>query len=181
MNDPETQLPLRGEPLAQSIETLNVTSVSGKYYNSTLNYSGEWYNFTMDFSAYQNTVYWLGYYSDNYTRYFFDYNDGFLSVTSQPKDELTSLLPDTWAYEGKSIMSICALYTFAEPQPTPTLPPDSSDIQSSSGELASGGSFGYTIIVLAIIGGESTVALAYQIHKKKKNTRHQELGAMSTR
>ena len=131
--------------------------------------SGEWYNFTMNFHAIQNTVYWLGYYSDNYTRYFFDSDSGVLSVTSQPKDELSSSLPDSWAFEGESTMSLYALYTFAEPQPTSTIPPDSSGIHASSPELASTENFRYTIVVLAIIGAESAVAVAHQIFKKKKS------------
>jgi hypothetical protein len=114
-NEPETQLPQGDAPIAQSIDTLNVTSVSG-----------EWYSFTMNYPASPNTVYWLGYYSDNFTHYFFDANNNYISLTSQPEPGNSTWIPVGWYYKGKSIMSLYALYTNADPPtptPTPTLTP----------------------------------------------------------
>jgi len=58
-NEPDANFPQGGEPLAQSVDALNMTSESG-----------EWCDFTMNFPASQNATYWLGYYSDNFTQYF---------------------------------------------------------------------------------------------------------------
>ena len=160
-NEPDANFPLGGEPLAQSSNTLNVASVSG-----------EWYNFTMNYPASQNTVYWLGYYSDNFTRYFFDANSDHISVTSQPKDENSQWFPVVWHYQGKSIMSLYALYTVADPQPsstpmsTPT--PDLADSAISDNSKPAQ-SFQDTFFVLLIIGGESAIVITDQ-NRKKKNT-----------
>jgi hypothetical protein len=146
-NDPETHLPREGQPLAQSLETLNVTSVTG-----------EWYNFTMNFTASQNTVYWLGYSSENFTRYFFDAGGDSLSVTSQP--ERSSLLPTVWSYEGNSAMSLRAYYTFATPKPT--INPSHQD---STPEQVSG--LQDILPVFLIICLESGIMFTYRIRKNR--------------
>jgi hypothetical protein len=149
-NDPQTQLPREGEPLAQSSETLNVTSLSG-----------DWYSFTVNFSASQNTVYWLGYSSENFTRYFFDVGGASISVTSQP--ERSILLPTVWSYEGKSAMSLRAVYTFAAPKPTPT-----PSHQDSAPERAQG--LQDIMPVFLIICAESGIMIAYRIRKNRNGT-----------
>jgi len=147
-NDLDTQLP-EEQPLVQSVEIVNVTSLTG-----------EWYNFTMNFHATQNTVYWLGYSSDGYTRYYFDTGGESVSVSSQPKNESSSLLPTVWSYEGKSAMSLYALYLWAPPQPTPTsYLPGSAPAQTQS--------FQDVIPLLLIILAESGIMVAYRIHKKR--------------
>ncbi|MCJ7713167.1 hypothetical protein MUO66_01735 [Candidatus Bathyarchaeota archaeon] len=154
-NEPDAKFPQGGEPLAQSVETLNVVSVSG-----------EWYNFTMNYPASQNTVYWLGYYSDNFTQYFFDADSDHISVTSQPKDENSSWLPVSWSYKGKSIMSLYALYTVADPQPSPTSTDTGSSILNISDTSQS---FQDTVFVLLIIGGETAIMVTDK-NREKKNT-----------
>jgi hypothetical protein len=153
-NEPDANFPLGGEPLAQSSNTLNVASVSG-----------EWYNFTMNYPASQNTVYWLGYYSDNFTRYFFDANSDHISVTSQPKDENSQWFPVVWHYQGKTIMSLYAQYTVADPQHTPTPSNTDSAISGISGPAQS---FQDTFFVLLIMGAEFTIVVTDQNHKKKE-------------
>jgi hypothetical protein len=158
-NEPDAKFPQGGEPLAQSVDTLNVTSASG-----------EWYNFTMNYPASQNTVYWLGYYSDNFNQYVFDADSGHLSVTSQPKNENSSWLPVGWSYMGNSIMSLYALYTFADPQPSPTPTHTNSAISDIT---ESSQSFQDTFFVLLIIGAESVIVVTDQT-RKKKNTTHKQ-------
>lgn len=151
-NEPDANFPQGGEPLAQSLDALKVTSVSG-----------EWYNFSMNYPASQNTVYWLGYYSDNSTRYFFDADSDHLSVTSQPKDENSNWPPVGWYYGSNSIMSLYALYTVADPQPSPTHTYSSiSDNIETSGVQD-------TLFVLLIIGAETAILVTDQ-NRKKENT-----------
>jgi hypothetical protein len=157
-NEPDAKFPQGGEPLAQSLDSLNVTSVSG-----------EWYNFTMNYPASQNTVYWLGYYSDNFTQYFFDADSDHLSVTSQPKVENSSLSPVGWYYGRNSIMSLYALYTVAGPQPSPTPTHTSSAIS----DIYETSSFQDTVFVLLIIGAESTIVVTDKNRKKKNTSRSQ--------
>lgn len=149
-NEPEAKFPQGGEPVAQSSDTLNVTSMSG-----------EWYNFTMNYPVSQNTVYWLGYYSDNSIQYFFDANSDHLSVTSQPKDDNSQWLPVGWSYQGKSIMSLYALYIVAAPQPSPT------SANTDSGIPEPVQSFQDAFFVLLIIGAESVIVVTERNRKKK--------------
>jgi hypothetical protein len=161
-NEPDTNFPEGGEPLAQSLDTLSVTSVSG-----------EWYNFKMNYSAARNTVYWLGYYSDNLTQYFFDTNGSHLSVTSQTKDENSQWLPVSWHYQGQSIMSLYALYTVPEPpssptpkpSPTPTSKPIAAHINSNiQGTVQF---LQDTFFVIMIMEVELIIVVAFQKRKKK--------------
>jgi hypothetical protein len=162
-NEPQAHFPQGGEPVAQSPDNLTVTSTTG-----------EWYNFQMNYSASQNTVYWLGYYSDNYTQYFFDPSNNSISITSQPKDENSSWLPVGWSYQGKSIMSLNALYTSTNPQPSSTSGrPDSTASESSL-------SFQDIIFVLLIIGAESAIVLTLRT-REKKNTEEFQHKTFSTR
>lgn len=149
-NEPQAHFPQGGEPIAQSSNTLDVTSVSG-----------EWYNFAMNYSASQNTVYWLGYYSDNFTQYFFDADNNSVSITSQPKDENSSWLPVGWSYQDKSIMSLNALYASANSQPSET----SGRLDSAASESAL--SFQDTVFVLLIIGAESSIVFIHRTREKK--------------
>ena len=168
-NDPDSNLPQVGEPLLQTY-ALNVTSVSG-----------EWYNFKMNYSASPNTVYWLGYYSDNYTQYFFDNNNDHISLTSQTRDENSPLIPVlSWRYIGKTIMSLYAQYTIADPTYTPTTintpqrtptPINTDSTISSSPGLAQ--SIQETFFVLLIMGAEATIVVSDQSHKKKNPTNKQ--------
>ncbi len=151
-NDPDSNMPQVGDPLLQT-DALNVTSVSG-----------EWYNFKMKYPASQNTVYWLGYYADDYTQYNFDSNSDHISLTSQTKDENSTLFPVlSWRYQGKTIMSLYAQYTVADPQNTPT-PPKTDSANSGIPGLAQ--SFQDTFFVLLIMGAEFTIVVTDQKHKK---------------
>ncbi len=146
-NEPEAEFPKDGEPLAQSIGTLNVTSVSG-----------EWYNFTMNYHASPNTTYWFGYFSDNSTQVVFDANNEHLLVTSQPKDGNSQWLPVRWSYQGKSIMSLYVSYIIVEtPSPTPVQ------------QYSESGSFQDICFVLIIMGAEFTIIITDQ-NRKNKNT-----------
>jgi len=149
-NEPYADFPQGGEILTQSLDTLNVTSVSG-----------EWYNFTMNYPASPNTVYWVGYYSDNSTRYFFDANSDHLSVTSQPQDDNSQWLPVGWSYMGRTIMSLYVLYTVADPQPSPTLANTDSNMPQPA-QI----SFQDIFFVLTIMGAESVIVLT---DKNRKN------------
>jgi hypothetical protein len=151
-NEPDAKYPQGGEPVAQSSDTLNVTSMIGN-----------WYNFTMNYSADQNTVYWLGYYAEKSTQYFFDANNNHLSVTSQPKNENSSWLPVGWSYKGNSIMSLYALYTFADPQPSPT---PTHTYSAISDITESSQSFQDILFVLLIIGAESVIVVTDRNNKK---------------
>jgi len=152
-NDPDSNLPLVGKPFLQTY-ALNVTSVSG-----------EWYNFKMKYPAAQNTVYWLGYYSENYTQYFFDNNNDHISLTSQTKGDNSTLLPVlSWRYHGKTIMSLYAQYTAADPQHTPT--PSNTD-SVISGIPGTDQSFHDIVFVLLIMGAEFTIVVTD--HNQKKN------------
>jgi len=152
-NDPDSNLPQVGKPLLQTY-ALNVTSISG-----------EWYNFKMKYPAAQNTVYWLGYYSDNYTQYYFDNNNDHISLTSQIKGENSTLLPVlSWRYHGKTVMSLYAQYTAADPQHTPTQPNTDSVISDIPRPAQS---YHDTIFVLLIMGAEFTIIVTDQ--DKKKN------------
>ena len=152
-NEPDAKYPQGGEPVAQSSDTLNVTSMIGN-----------WYNFTMNYSADQNTVYWLGYYAEKSTQYFFDANNNHLLVTSQPKDGTSDWMPVGWSYNGKSIMSLNASYTTAGPKPTPTPTPTPTHILTSTTESTQ--SFQDILFVLLIIGAESVIVVTDRNNKK---------------
>ncbi|HCW07516.1 MAG TPA: hypothetical protein DGG95_09155 [Cytophagales bacterium] len=149
-NEPNVNFPQGGEPVAQSFETFNVSSVSG-----------QWYNFTMNYSASPNTVYWLGYYSDNLTYYFYDEGNSSITVTSQPKDGTSSWLPVGWAYQGKTTMSLDALYAYAKPGSAIIVNQTNSAIHQSTQ------SYWDAIFVLLIIGGETAILLPRQAQKKQ--------------
>jgi hypothetical protein len=140
-NEPEANFPKGGEPIAQSFETLNVTTAS------------QWYNFTMDCPVAPNTVYWLGYYSDSPTHYFFDASNDSMTVTSQPKDGTSSWLPVGWSYQTTTIMSLSALYTYADPS-------------SAATHTQSTLSYGDAAFVFFIIGGETAILVTGQTGKK---------------
>jgi hypothetical protein len=148
-NQPEVNFPQGGEPIAQSFETFNVSSVSG-----------QWYNFTMNYSASANTVYWLGYYSDNLANYFFDESNSSITVTSQPKDGTSTWLPVGWSYQGKTTMSLDALYAYANPGSTIIATQPNSAIHQSTQ------SYWDPVFVLLIIGGETAILLPRQAQKK---------------
>jgi hypothetical protein len=147
-NEPNVNFPQGGAPIALSSETLNVSSVSG-----------QWYNFTMNYSASPNTVYWLGYYSDNLTYYSFDESNSSITVTSQPKDGTSAWLPVGWSYQGKTTMSLDALYAYANPGSTIIVPQSNSAIHQSTQ------SYWDAVFVLLIIGGETAILLPRQIKK----------------
>jgi hypothetical protein len=145
-NEPEVGFPKGGEPIAESFETLNEASISG-----------QWYNFTMNCSASPNTVYWIGYYSDSQTHYFFDASNGSITVTSQPKDGNSSWLPVGWSYQGKTTMSLYALCTYTTPPPTAA--PTNSAIHQSSQS-------GDVVFVSLIIVGETAIVATGKARKK---------------
>jgi hypothetical protein len=152
-NEPQALFPQGGEPIAQSLGYLNVTSVSG-----------DWYNFTMNYKTSPNTVYWLGYYADDYTHYFYDTNNNSISITSQPKDGNSSWLPVGWSYQGKSIMSLYALCTLADPKPS-TTPAHLDSVLTKPSQ-----SFQDVVFVLLVIGAESALVVTHKIRNKKDTT-----------
>ena len=154
-NEPETQSPQCPAPIAQSLDTLNVTSVSG-----------EWYNFTMNYPASPNTVYWLGYYSDNLTHYFFDATNNSISFTSQPEDGNSTWIPVGWYYQGKSVMSLYALYKAAEPQLSPT--------HQGSGISTPASSLPDTLFVLVIISWESVIMISARRTQQTREKKRQQ-------
>jgi hypothetical protein len=147
----DDDFPQGGEPISQSLKTVNVTSATG-----------EWYNFTMNCPASKNTVYWLGYYSDNVTHYFFDANNNSISVTSQPKDGKSDWLPVGWSYRGKSIMSLYALYTLANET-------QSSSTQAHFDSTTHESTFSWwdVLFVLLVIGAESAVVVTHRTREKR--------------
>jgi len=188
-NEPKADFPKGGEPVAQSLETLNVSSVSG-----------QWYNFTVNYSVSPNTVYWLGFYSGNVTYYFFDTSNDTITVTSQPQNGASSQLPVVWYYQGKSIMSLYALYTAvasnsSQPQATTTPSPSPSPLQATTTPSPSPSQPQSTttpfrsqptttpthldsavhesplsrldiLFVLSIMGAETAVVVAHQVRKR---------------
>lgn len=148
-NEPNVNFPQGGAPIAMSLETFNVSSVSG-----------QWYNFTMNYSASPNTVYWLGYYSDNLTYYYFDESNSSITVTSQAKDGTSNWLPVGWSYQGKTTMSLDGLYVYANPESTMITTQQNSAIPQSTQ------SYWDAVFVLLIIGGETAILLPRQVHKK---------------
>jgi hypothetical protein len=150
-NEPDAKFPQDADPIAQSSDTQKVTSTLG-----------EWYNFTMNYPAHPNTVYWLGYFSDNSTQYFFNADNNHISVTSQTKDNNSQWLPIGWSYQGKSIMSLYALYTAAEPQPSATTAHLSSNAVEST-------SIQDVFFVLVLMGAESVVVVTDKNRKNKNN------------
>jgi hypothetical protein len=140
-NEPQVNFPKGGEPIAQSLATLNVTSTP------------QWYNFTMNYPVAPNTIYWLGYYSDSPTHYFYDASNDSITVTSQPKDGTSSWLPVGWSYQTISIMSLSARYTYTDPTSAAT------HAQSSLG-------YGDAVFVFLIIGGETAILATGQPRKK---------------
>ena len=156
-NEPNVDFPQGGEPIAQSFETFNVSPVSG-----------QWYNFTMDYSASANTVYWLGYYSDNLTNYFFDESNSSITVTSQPKDGTSNWLPVGWSYQGKTSMSLDAQYAYTNPnstiisaQPNPTVHQSNQSYNDWD-----------PVFVLLIICGETVILLPVK-HKRKTTSENE--------
>ena len=153
-NEPEANFPQGGEPIARSFETLSVSSVSGR-----------WYNFTMNYSASPNTSYWLGYYSDNITHYFFDTSNNTITVTSQPENGTSIQLPVVWHYQGGAIMSVYALYTpmssySSQPQPTATPTHLDSAIHDSTLSCWD------TLFVLSIMAAETAVVVTHQVRRR---------------
>jgi hypothetical protein len=146
-NEPTANFPQGGEPIAQSFGTLNVTSLSG-----------QWYNFTINYPFSPNTIYWLGYYADNPTHCFVDASNNSITVTSQPKDGTSNWLPVGWTYEGKTIMSLYATCTLANPKATV-----STQVSAINGSI-----LGYwdAFFMLSIIGGETAIVVTGQARKK---------------
>ena len=156
-NEPEANFPQGGEPIAQSFETLKVSSVSG-----------QWYNFTMNYFASPNKVYWLGYYSDNITHYFFDTSNDTITVTSQQENGTSVKLPVVWYYQGKATMSLYAIYTpvtLNSYVSQPTITP----INLNSAIHESSLSCWDTLFVLLIIVAETAVVVAHQIRNRRYN------------
>jgi len=161
-NDPDSNMPQVGEPLLQTY-ALKVTSVSG-----------EWYNFKTNYTASPNTVYWLGYYTDTQTQYFYDTNNDHITLTSQTKNENSTLFPVlSWRYQGKTIMSLYAQYTIADPQQTPTptnIPqhtPTQANTDSTTSTAGLAQSIQETFFVLLIMAAEATIVITNPSHKKR--------------
>jgi hypothetical protein len=161
-NDPDSNMPQVGEPLLQTY-ALNVTSVSG-----------EWYNFKINYTASPNTVYWLGYYADTQTQYFYDANNDHITLTSQTKNENSTLFPVlSWRYVGKTIMSLYAQYTIADPQHTPTptttpqYTPNSVQTDSTTSTAGLAQSIQETFFVLLIMAAEATIVITNPSNKKR--------------
>jgi hypothetical protein len=164
-NDPDSNMPQVGEPLLQTY-AINTTSISG-----------EWYNFKINYTASPNTTYWLGYYADTQTQYFYDTNNDHITLTSQTKDENSTLFPVlSWRYVGKTIMSLYAQYTIADPQqtPTPTNVPQHTPTQANTDSTTSTAglaqSIQETFFVLLIMGAEATIVITNPSHKKTPPT-----------
>ena len=151
-NDADSGFPKGAVPLGQSAGTVKITSSSG-----------QWYNFAVHFPYTPNTVYWLGYYSDNYAPYYFDNSASSVSVTSQPKDEGTSFVPVRWMYSGKAVMSLYAVYTLSGPEDPVDVPlyPDSTVPQSAQ-------TIQDTLPVMLIIAAEAAFAIGYKFVRKKR-------------
>jgi hypothetical protein len=162
-NDPDSNMPQVAEPLLQTY-ALNVTSVSG-----------EWYNFKINYTASPNTTYWLGYYADTQTQYFYDTNNDHITLTSQTKTENSTLFPVlSWRYQGKTIMSLYAQYTIADPQhtPTPTTTPQQTpaSVHTDSTTASNPGlaqSIQETFFVLLIMAAEATIVITNPSYRKK--------------
>ncbi len=162
-NDPDSNMPQVGEPLLQTY-AINATSISG-----------EWYNFKINYTASPNTTYWLGYYADTQTQYFYDTNNDHLTLTSQTKDENSTLFPVlSWRYQGKTIMSLYAQYTVADPQhtPTPTNTTQHTPNQANTDSTISNNpglaqSIQETFFVLLIMAAEATIVITNPSYKKK--------------
>jgi hypothetical protein len=161
-NDPDSNMPQVGDPLLQTY-AINATSISG-----------EWYNFKINYTASPNTTYWLGYYADTQTQYFYDTNNDHVSLTSQTKDENSTLFPVlSWRYVGKTIMSLYAQYTIADPQQTPTptnIPqhtPTQANTDSTTSTAGLAQSIQETFFVLLIMGAEATIVITNPSNKKR--------------
>jgi hypothetical protein len=150
-NEPGTNFPKGGDPIAQSSETLNVTSSSSQKYD-----------FTMNCSLSPNTVYWFGYYSDSPTIYFSDASNDSVTVISQPKDGTSNWLPVGWSYQTKTILSLSVLYTYT-------------NVSLSSATWINQLDFGFpqstlgiwdVFFVLLVIVGETAIVVASQSEKK---------------
>ena len=157
-NEPDTHYPQAGQPIAESNQTLTVKSITG-----------QWYNFTMNYHAHQNTTYWIGYYSEGYTRYFFNENTTQLTVTSQPKEDGSQWLPVSWHYTGNSTMSLYALYTTADPEPLPTPVYNSVIDNSVTNYQDSTKGTGDIVFVSVIMFGEFGIVLLNQKSKKQNS------------
>jgi hypothetical protein len=106
--DPDLQFPMNGQVLARSAETLNVTSTSG-----------EWYNFTMNFAPYGNETYWFGYYSDGFTRNFYNEEMNHATVISSG-NSLPNTFSGAFTYSNSNMMSIYGIFERGNPNPAPT-------------------------------------------------------------
>jgi len=154
-NEPDTHYPQAGQPIAESNQTQTVKSITG-----------QWYSFPINYHAHQNATYWIGYYSEGYTRYFFNQNTTQLTVTSQPKEDGSQWLPVSWHYRGNSTMSLYAHYTTADPEPHPTPSVtdnsviDINDSAKGTGDIA---------FVSVIMFGEFSIVLLNQKSKKQHN------------
>jgi hypothetical protein len=146
-NEPEGDFPSGDEPLAVSAP-LTVVSPG----------SAQWYNFTMDYPAAQNTTYWLGYYANNYTRYMYEPNIAYLTISSQTLDD-DSVQGLSWHYSEKTIMSLYANYTVGEPKPVPT-PSNSIDAQTYgvAGGFLSESQLDFCFISFVIVGETLIIA-----------------------
>jgi hypothetical protein len=149
-NDPDSQLPLNQQLVAQSTEELNVTSATG-----------EWYNFTTNFVPSAKTTYWFGYCSDHCTRYFYDVNLDHITGTaanSTPPD----YFPDSFTYGSSTIMSLCVVYIHEPANLT------FGSSQTSSSEMQVGQNSTGEIDLVIIILVETTVAVFYYNYKKMR-------------
>ena len=155
-NEPDAHFPKGGEPITESNQTLTVKSITG-----------QWYNFTINYQAHQNTTYWIGYYSEGYTRYFLNENTTQLTVTSQPKEDGSQWLPVSWHYTGKATISLYALYTTAPPEPEPTQVPNSVVDNPVTNYKDSAIGIGDIVFVSVIMFSEFGVVLLNQKSKKQ--------------
>jgi hypothetical protein len=160
-NDPDSNMPQVGEPLLQT-DAINATSTSG-----------QWYNFKTNYTASQNTTYWLGYYADTQTQYFYDANNDHITLTSQTKTENSTLYPVlSWRYVGKTIMSLYAQYTISDPQQTqtpvntPQQTPTSAQTDSTTRTAGLAQSIQETFFVLLIMAAEATIVITNPTYKK---------------
>lgn len=172
-NDPDSQLPLDQQLLAQSTEDLNVTSITG-----------EWYNFTTNFAASRNTTYWFGYYSDRCTRYYYDIDPDHISGTSA-NSTLPNRFPNLFCYINSTIMSLYVVYTHADPKltssPSQTSPPETQIPQnysspntqiaqdSGSQTRVAQNSTGEIDLVIIILAEAAVTVFYYRYEKKRAN------------
>jgi hypothetical protein len=146
-DSPDSKLPNNQQLLAKSKETLNITSTSG-----------EWYNFTMNYAASPNTTYWIGYFSDSFTRYNFDKNATYISGTSSASKTLLNNFPGSFTYSDSAIMSLYVAYTREDPKPASD-PPQASEATSAPNPLLSKFLSPETITAIFVSTAATTTAL----------------------